>query len=162
MAPGSLRFPTLLLVYLAGLALLFGTVLRIPYRNLSLWLSDLTAAAIYGLMFMFPNMQLQGAFVTYDGFTVQIVGECVGLYEVIIFSACVMAYPASKRAKLIGLPLGAVAIFGFNLVRIFGLLMVGRYLPTVFEFSHVYFWQSTLVLLVAVVWLAWIRLIVRH
>ena len=162
MATRDLRFPILLLAYLAGLALLFGTVLSVPYRAASYWLSGLTAQAVHGVMGLFADMKIDGVFVWYDGFPVEIVGECVGLYEVIIFSACVLAYPAPARAKWIGLPLGAAVIFAFNLVRIMGLLVVGRHQPAMFDFFHLYFWQSTLVLLVATVWLAWLQLIVRR
>ena len=80
----------------------------------------------------------------------------------VIFSACVLAYPASLREKLIGLPLGAAAIIAFNLIRIIALLIVGRHQPALFDFFHLYFWQGTLVLLVAAVWLAWLQLIVRR
>ena len=162
MAERNLRFPVLLLVYIGGFGLLFSTVLRGPYHAANEWLSLATAAVVHSLLGLFVNTGLDGALVSYDGFPVEIVGECVGVYEVVIFCACVLAYPASLRAKLIGLPLGTVAILIFNLVRIIGLLIVGRHQPALFDFFHLYFWQGTLVLLVAAVWLAWLQLIVRR
>jgi len=161
-ATRELRFPILLLAYLTGLALLLGSVLNAQYHAVSHWLSERTASVVHSLMGLIGNTRVEGVLVWYDGFPVEIVGECVGLYEVIIFSACVLAYPAPARAKWIGLPLGAAVIFVFNLVRIMGLLAVGRYQPQWFDFFHLYFWQSTLVLLVATVWLAWLKLIVRR
>lgn len=157
-----LRFPVLLLVYIGGFGLVFSTVLRGVYHAVNDWLALATAAAVHALLAPFVNTRLDGTFVSYDGFPVEIVGECVGVYEVVIFSACVLAYPASLRAKLIGLPLGTLAILVFNLVRIIGLLIVGRHQPEFFDFFHLYFWQGTLVLLVAAVWLAWLQLIVRR
>ena len=120
------------------------------------------AQVVHGVMGLVAETSLDGVFVSYAGFPVQIVPECVGIYEMLIFSACVLAYPASWRARLIGLPLGAIVIFVFNLARIMGLLVVGRPQPQFFDFFHLYFWQSTLVLVVATVWWAWLQLIVRR
>ena len=158
----NLRFPVLLLVYLGAFGLLFSTVLRESYHAANGWLSLLTAGAVHSVLGLFANTGLDGAYVSYDGFPVEIVGECVGVYEVVIFCACVLAYPASVRSKLIGLPIGTFAILAFNLVRIIGLLVVGRHQPEWFGFFHLYFWQGTLVLLVATVWLGWLQLIVRR
>jgi len=158
----SLRFPVLLLVYLGGLALLSRSVFRDSYDSVAASLSIAMAQVVHGLMGLVAETSRDGVFVSYAGFPVQIVPECVGIYEMLIFSACVLAYPAPWRAKLVGLPLGAVVIFVFNLVRIVGLLLAGRHQPHLFDFLHLYFWQSTLVVVVAAVWLAWLRLVVRR
>ncbi len=158
----ALRFPVLLFVYLGGLTLLLSTALRPSYDAVSVWLSVFTARTVSGLMGLVVDTTSKGVFVSYDGFMVEIIGECVGIYEAIIFIACVLAYPAPWQAKAKGLPLGIAVIFVFNLVRIMGLLVVGRHQPEMFEFFHLYFWQGTLVLIVAVVWLAWLHLFVRR
>lgn len=158
----NLRFPILLLVYLGGLAWLMRTVFRGSYDAVSASLSVAMAQVVHSVMGLVAETSLDGVFVSYAGFPVKIVPECVGIYEMLIFSACVLAYPAPWRAKLVGLPLGAIVIFLFNLVRIIGLLLVGRHQPELFEFFHLYFWQSTLVVVVAAVWLGWLQLVVRR
>jgi hypothetical protein len=41
-------------------------------------------------------------------------------------------------------------------------LAVGRYFGEYFEFLHVYFWQVTMVLMVATTWLVWVKWVVRR
>jgi len=77
-------------------------------------------------------------------------------------SACVLAFPAPLRAKLWGVPLGCAAIFGFNVLRITTLLVVGRYQNDYFDFFHVYFWQATLIAMIVSVLYAWIKLFVHR
>jgi hypothetical protein len=38
---------------------------------------------------------------------------------------------------------------------------VGRYAHSSFEFFHLYFWQGTLILMIASVWMLWVYLVVR-
>ena len=78
----------------------------------------------------------------------------------LIYSACVMAFPASWSARLWGVPLGCLAIFGFNLLRIVTLLLVGRHWNSAFDFFHVYFWQATLIAMIVSVLYGWIRFFV--
>lgn len=108
------------------------------------------------------STSIRGDIISLDGFSVRIIPECTGIFEMIIFAACVLAYPSSLRAKGIGLVLGFLSIYLFNLVRIAGLLVVGRYTPDYFDFFHVYFWQITLVGIIVVNWLLWLNVIVRR
>ena len=158
----SLRFPLLLLTYLAGIGLLLSTVLLPAYTALHTHMSVWTARVVHLLLVPFGPTTQSGPNVSYDGFTVQIIGECLGLYEIFIFTACVLAYPASWKERGQGLVLGTGLILAFNLVRIVALLFVGRHAPSLFEFFHLYFWQVTLVLLVGSAWLAWLHWIVRR
>jgi exosortase H (IPTLxxWG-CTERM-specific) len=108
------------------------------------------------------TVTLEGNLVYLDGFAVRIIEECTGAFEVIIFSAAVLAFPTTWPRKLIGLGLGIPILYGFNVIRILVLLVVGRYQPSIFEFMHLYFWQATLILMITSVWLLWIFKVVRH
>ena len=66
------------------------------------------------------------------------------------------------RAKLWGITLGCAAIFGFNVLRIATLLVVGRYWSDYFDFFHVYFWQATLIAMIVSVLYGWIKLFVHR
>jgi len=98
----------------------------------------------------------------YDGFLVSIVDECTGIYEVIIFTAAVLAFPAKPGDKLIGIVFGNLIIYAFNILRIVLLILVGRYFPSLFEFMHLYFWQATMILMIASVWVLWLVKVVQR
>ena len=158
----QLRYPLLVLVYLivaGGLATLFFDDLKPTLDQLE----ELTARTVSAFMAIFTStMSTSGKLVTYDGFSVSIIIECVGILEMIIYSACVLAFPASARERAIGVPAGCSAIFAFNVLRIATLLVVGRHWHAAFDFFHLYFWQATLIAMIVGVLYAWIRLCVRR
>ncbi|MCA9503045.1 MAG: exosortase H [Myxococcales bacterium] len=158
----QLRYPLLVLAYLVVGGSIF-----------NYWLADLreplaalergTARAVELLMTIFTDRATaRGNLVSFDGFSVSIIIECVGLLEMLIYSACVLAFPAPWRARLLGVPLGCLAILFFNLVRIATLLLVGRHWSDYFDFFHVYFWQATLIAMIVSVLYGWIRLFVQR
>ena len=97
---------------------------------------------------------------TYDGFAVAIIIECLGLFEMVIYSACVVAFPAPVRSRALGVLLGCLVILAFNLLRIIMLLLVGRFWNESFDFFHIYFWQATLIAIIVSVLYGWIRIFV--
>jgi exosortase H (IPTLxxWG-CTERM-specific) len=122
-----------------------------------------TARLEWLLMSLFSSdVTLSKNVISYGGFGVKIVEECTGVYEALIFAAAILAYPTRWRHKLIGLAAGFPAIYLFNLIRIASLLVIGRHDRALFDFLHLYFWQGTLILLVASCWLAWLFLVVRR
>jgi exosortase H (IPTLxxWG-CTERM-specific) len=122
-----------------------------------------TTALTYALTSPFSSQITRGLFgVTYGEFTVHIVEECTGMYEALIYAAAVLAYPTRWRHKLVGLLVGVPGIYLINLLRIASLLVIGHHAKGQFEFLHIYFWQGTLVVIVASSWLAWLFLVVRR
>ena len=158
----QIRYPLLVVVYLLAIGSVFNASLeslRGPLESLSAW----TASSVHGLLRVFTDATtLRGHLVTFDGFAVAIIVECVGLLEMLIYSACVLAFPAPVRTRAIGVVLGCLAIFVFNLLRIVTLLLVGRYANDWFDFFHVYFWQATLIAMIVGVLYGWIRIFVRR
>jgi archaeosortase B (VPXXXP-CTERM-specific) len=155
------RFVSFFLLNLGILALFYSILLRkAPSFNESL--TTTTAAIDYWLMSLFTSeVQRTGTLLSFGTFSIDIVVECTGTHEALILTAAVVAFHASWKKKLIGLLLGALLIFGFNLLRILLLLVVGRYWPSTFHFLHIYFWQATMILMVASVWLLWVYVVVR-
>jgi len=100
--------------------------------------------------------------VTFSGFTVRIIEECTGIYEILIFIAAVVAFPTTLKKKGIGLAFGIPLMYIFNVVRILALILVGRYHYGIFEFMHLYFWQVTLILMITSVWVLWILKVVNR
>jgi archaeosortase B (VPXXXP-CTERM-specific) len=156
------RFVLLFLFNLGVLALLYSILLRqVPGFDRSL--TTATAAIEYWLINLFTSdVQRAGSILSLDIFSVEIIGECTGASEILIFTASVVAFQTRWRKKWIGLLIGIPLIYAFNVLRILMLLVVGRYQPSMFHFFHIYFWQATLILMIISVWLLWIYVVVRH
>jgi archaeosortase B (VPXXXP-CTERM-specific) len=108
------------------------------------------------------EISLQGRFISAPNIAIEIIEECTGIYEIVIFIAAALAYPASRREKLIGVIGGAIVLYSLNIVRMVLLVVVGNIRPDWFDFFHIYFWQVTMILMIASVWLLWILKVVRH
>jgi exosortase H (IPTLxxWG-CTERM-specific) len=90
-------------------------------------------------------------------FSVAIYNGCNGLEAILIFVCGVVAFPAPWRGRLIGALLGFLAIQAFNIVRVVSLFYVGIYRPQWFNVSHIFIWQSLVILLAVVLWLVWVH-----
>lgn len=156
-----LRFVLLMGLYLTLFQAAFvqlATPLEGPLESLCRRTAEVVRAALAGLG---APTSLHQNVIALDGFSVRIILECTGVFEMVIFAACVLAYPASVRAKALGIGFGFLSIYVFNLLRIAGLLAVGRYANDYFDFFHIYFWQITLVGIIVANWLLWLNLVVR-
>jgi exosortase H (IPTLxxWG-CTERM-specific) len=150
----SRRFIPLFLAYLWALTTL---VEKIPMS----WIERLleaTAWTDYQMLRPFGEaVRLSGIVVTFDGFSVQIITECTGLFESVILVSAILAYQATWRERLLGIVLGVGTLYLMNVLRIAFLLVVGRHAPDFFEFAHVYFWQTLLAIFITAIWLVWIH-----
>jgi archaeosortase B (VPXXXP-CTERM-specific) len=158
----QLRYPILMLIYLLIGGFAFNRALTLypgPIEAIDQW----TALCVHKFVSLFTPLTTQrNSLVTLDGFAVSIIIECVGLLEMVIYSACVLAFPAPLRAKAWGVPLGCITIFGFNVLRIATLLVVGRHWNDYFDFFHIYFWQATLIVMIVSVLYGWIKIFVHR
>jgi exosortase H (IPTLxxWG-CTERM-specific) len=158
--PPALKFVLSFLLSLAILGLAY-SYLTAKYHDNILWLMDLTATACGFVLSIFSNaVNYSGKYVSYNGFSVEIIDECTGLLEMVIYLAAVVSFSASIRKKLIGIVTGVPAIYLFNILRIIALLIAGSMSKSVFDFMHLYFWQATLILMIATVWIGWLVLVV--
>jgi archaeosortase B (VPXXXP-CTERM-specific) len=156
------RFVVLFLVYLAALAFFYPKV-SIRYSEAIEGMAVLTAWLAGGFTEIFSDVVKQkGTMILFGGFAVEIIEECTGLYEMLIYAAAVLAFPTSLVKKGIGIAAGIPILYAINVLRIIFLLWVGRYYPDTFDFMHLYFWQATLILMITSVWLLWIFKVVRH
>ncbi len=115
-----------------------------------------------GLALFGSQVTVDGRMVHASGMSVEVIEECTGAYEIIIFWAAVIAYPARWRAKLIGVVGGMLALMVINIFRMMFLVAAGSRWPEAFDFLHIYFWQATLILMIVTVWVLWIRLIANR
>jgi archaeosortase B (VPXXXP-CTERM-specific) len=169
--PGSFRravsnsayaFVARFALLLAALALLYPIATRRWFFAIEA-LNAATARVQYLVLRAFgADASLEGNLVRLGGFGVRIIEECTGIFEAIIFTAAVLAFPTSLAKKALGIALGVPLLYLFNVARILVLLVVGRTWPARFELMHLYFWQATLILMITSVWLLWIFKVVRH
>jgi len=97
-----------------------------------------------------------GPAVTMHGFSVEIRSNCNAIYEVGLYAAAVLAYPASLRERLVGTLVGAGVLYAVNLIRILTLLGLGVLQYSWFEVAHLYVWQVLFLLVVATCWFGWV------
>ena len=157
-----LRF---LVVFLVLLVLLFVGELTWPVQIwvVQPWTAFLASAGAALLQFFDPAVVSYGRVLQHSasGVGVSIEAGCNGVEACVMLVAALLAYPATWRARLIGIGVGFVAIQLLNLVRIVTLFYLAAWSKPVFEFAHLYLWQALIMLDVLVVWLLWMRWVAR-
>ncbi len=102
-----------------------------------------------------------GNLITGAGIALLVIEECTGAYEMIIFAAAVLAFPAGWRKKELGILLGLPLLYAINILRMLLLAYIQAHgSPELFDFMHIYFWQATLILMILGVFILWIKLAV--
>ncbi len=156
------RFAFLFLALLTGFSAIY-PALRLRFGDHFTAAEAFTAKLVYWTMSLFlsevgfskPNV------VSFGRFPVSIIDECTGVYEAVLLAAALLAFPTGWGRIALGFLIGFPMIYAMNLARIAMLLVVGRDYPHLFEFMHIYFWQVTMIAMVASTWLVWVRWAVR-
>lgn len=99
---------------------------------------------------------VEGVMLELRGFAVEIRNNCNAIYEIALYTAATLAYPAPVLQRLAGILIGAVVLYVVNLVRVATLLYLGAFLPDSFDVAHVYVWQAFFLFVVAALWLIWV------
>lgn len=81
--------------------------------------------------------------------------ECTGIFVVMLFTSFVLAYPASWRARLVGLGVGVPLFCAVNVFRLATLARIVEVYPSAFFYLHEYVWQGILTVVVLVGAIAW-------
>jgi exosortase/archaeosortase family protein len=92
------------------------------------------------------------------GVPLEIVPDCTPLMPTAALWIAIAAFPASWRSRLTGLAAGAALLWLYNVGRILALVPVLAHKPQLFEFIHVYLWQTVTLLVVFALFLLWLRL----
>ena len=87
--------------------------------------------------------------------SIEIVPECTSLPFLAIFLAGIMAFPTDIRQKLWGILLGVIGLSLLNIIRMLCLLLVGMFIPSIFDSAHVLVGQSLMIVATVVMWLFW-------
>jgi exosortase/archaeosortase family protein len=97
----------------------------------------------------------QGDDIVVSNLVVNVNYECTGIYVCMLFASFVLAYPASWRARFIGLTIGLPLFMAVNVLRLATLARVVEIYPWLFFYLHEYVWQGILTVLVLAGALAW-------
>jgi exosortase H (IPTLxxWG-CTERM-specific) len=101
-------------------------------------------------------VSLDGVTVRVPNFGVLIRNNCNAAYEMGLYAAATLAYPAPASRRTTGILAAVVVLYVVNLIRVMSLLYLGYLLPGFFEAAHVYVWQVLFLVVVAALWLSWI------
>jgi exosortase H (IPTLxxWG-CTERM-specific) len=100
-------------------------------------------------------VDVSGTVIRSSRFGVNINNGCNGVEAMLILLASIVAFPASLKARAIGLALGAVVVQLLNAVRIVTLYLLGAYQPRLFDMFHTAVWQIVVILAAIVFFLVW-------
>ncbi len=125
-----------------------------------------TGGVVYLSRYLIDLIQIpvtaQGAFLHLSHAIMEVKFGCNGLEAILLFTAAVLAYPASWKARLSGIVLGSFFLQFFNLIRIAILAWVLEYHPTVFPIMHEYITQSIMIAIAFVAFLIYLQNVSRH
>lgn len=107
------------------------------------------------LNMMGEAVTVTGTTIRSSKFAVNINNGCNGVEAMLILLAAIVAFPATLRARVTGLLLGALAVQLLNAVRIVTLYLLGAYHPRLFDLFHTAVWQIAIILAAIGFFLAW-------
>jgi len=153
------------ILFVLLLAALFGVELT-PWGQAHFvvpWTNAVAAISANAVTLFDPGVVAAGKVLrsTANGFAVSIEAGCNGVEATIVLVAAIVAFPASRKRKLVGIAAGIVAVQGLNIVRVVSLFYLGQWSFAAFEWAHLYVWQALIMLDVLVVWLVWVRTLPR-
>jgi len=156
--PGGMR--PALLFFLRFVALWLAALLAISWlpgiETLAIRNTASTLGAVVALFA--PDARAMGAAVSAGGVHFEIVADCTPLMPSIVLAAACLAFPAQWRWRLAGVAGGTVALWIYNQVRLLILFVVNWRWPAAFDFVHVYLWQTFTLIVVFLLFVAWLRL----
>jgi exosortase H (IPTLxxWG-CTERM-specific) len=159
------RRPTLRFVAWAGVWMaIFYAVTALPWFERRVWAPYLTwnaSATAAVLRLVDVPAQAQGRLVSGPGAALSVERGCDAIHPSLLLVAFMLATPASRRTKLLGVAGGVAVLGGTNLLRIVTLYFVQRDWPTAFELMHIEVWQAVFIFLALLLWIAWALWAVR-
>jgi archaeosortase B (VPXXXP-CTERM-specific) len=151
------------IVLFLALSLLFYLVYYYLTLRGSLSILNTNTAFILGEIFSLggANVIRNGQFLFIQGFGMEIIDECTAVFSSIVYCSAILAYPTTLKNKGLGMVFGIPLLYLINIFRLVILVLVGIHYPTMFEFVHVYLWQASFIIFVVVLFLLWLKLVVK-
>ncbi len=89
-------------------------------------------------------------------YAVNIAKGCDSVEAIALLGIGLAVFPIQWQRKLKGMIIGAALFLGLNLIRIVSLFLIGKYVPSIFDFMHVDVWQALFLFLIVSFWLWWV------
>jgi len=122
------------------------------------FLTSVAAAASWTLRVLgVPVMRTGAQILGPNGLSVSIVTQCTGLDAVMLLLPAILVFPASWRAKALGMGLGLGVMAGLNFVRIVSLCYIGTYSSTALQLGHLYVWPVVVIVAALLTLLVWVE-----
>ncbi len=106
------------------------------------------------------NADVNGTSVLMNSSSIDVIGECTGIFSIIVYCSVIFAYPTSLRNKSVGL-IGIPILYALTLVRLISTALVGVFIPSMLDFFHTYLWQVFLIVFVVLLFLIWLDKVVE-
>ena len=133
-----------------------------PTRFMKRYIEMIAASVAFVLRISRFPVEVEASRITFHTFVVRIIPECSGVEAMAIFCGAVIAFPATIRKKLLAVGVGVPALYVVNILRLACLAYIGAFKSReVFEFAHVYVWQTVFIIFVVILWLIWIEKVVK-
>lgn len=123
-----------------------------------IWTADI---AVFFSKVTGMKAEADGTLLVLKNMDFEIIHECTGIFALMIYFSCTMAYPTKWKNKIIGIAIGFPFIMIMNIFRIIFLIYVADYHQSMFEYVHSYLWQGTFIIFVMLIWLLWIEKVVK-
>jgi exosortase H (IPTLxxWG-CTERM-specific) len=148
------------LVFVLAAMVQFAILLAAPVRPLVDGFSGQLASVSARLIQLAGGVCLDRAAVLSNpgnGFAMEVRDGCNGVNVVVLLWSAMLAFPATFKWRLIGLGAGLAAIQVLNLLRLISLFYLGQHSPSLFEFAHLYLWETLIIIDAMVVFGLWSR-----
>lgn len=122
----------------------------------------ITAASAAVLKGVGQQVQRSGTVIHGSTFAVDIKNGCNGIEAVVFLSAAILAFPATWRARALGLAASIVVIQVLNVIRIAALYLIGVYDRPLFDTFHLGVWQSIIFGAAVLIFVVWTRRVQPH
>ncbi len=97
------------------------------------------------------------ATVTLDGFSIQVISQCLALEPLLLLGSFMCAYPATWKRRLAGLCAATSIVCMANIARLTAILALGAAWPALFEYLHLYLGQTLMIVVVVAIFVFWAR-----
>ena len=108
------------------------------------------------------EVAVHGDLLSYRGQTARVGTGCSGAELMMVLVPAILVFPASLRARLIGVLAAIAFVFPLNAVRVSTLTVLLATDMQLFELAHLYFWQALLIACLVGFFLAWLEVTRRY
>jgi len=151
------KFLLLYGVYILALFILIEQSYFKSLLNINGYFSEFVTAISANVMMLFTTVSYENHFIHLSNGSLEVLFGCNGLESIILYIAAILAYPASKQAKVYGFIIGFVVINIINIFRIVTLGYVHLYYQSIFSVMHDYITQNIMIVLVFVVFVVYLN-----